>query len=459
MTDQWWSSARQPPGAVPFRNKFDAARDPLSARVAIGAVDAKYVADAIAAAGGGGGGGAPTTAEYVTAASDATLTAERVLTNTASITWDFSTPGQAKATAVGGGNVSNSGTPTSGQYAKWVTSTTIQGVAPATVLSDIGAQPAGSYQPLDADLTSLAAAAGLHTIYYRSAANTWSPVTIGANLTFSSGTLAATGGGTASTTDIGLNCGRLTYLSSTALQFLPYNGDRIRINGTIYAIPLGGIAGLSTINVFKEGVALQTLSASTLYYVYAFNNGGTITADYSTTGHVMSIAAGNCGTEIKSGPDETRTLIGMVYTNPSGQFQNTDALRCVISWFNRRNIRFLGVQTNGASSASTSSVEINGGTSRAYFLTWAEEAVHAGLIGTATNTTTVSHIISKMWLDGVDLLARDPSDQIVVANGFNQQSSTANFTTTEALHYVTPAGHVLGGTGQWYVYVTGMIRG
>jgi len=51
------------------------------------------------------------------------------------------------------------------------------------------------YQPLDGDLTSLAAASGTNTIYYRSAASTWSPVTIGANLTFTGGTLAATGGG------------------------------------------------------------------------------------------------------------------------------------------------------------------------------------------------------------------------------------------------------------------------
>jgi hypothetical protein len=55
----------------------------------------------------------------------------------------------------GGGNVSNSGTPTAGQYGKWVTATTIQGVAPATVLSDIGAQP------LDATLTALAGVAAV----------------------------------------------------------------------------------------------------------------------------------------------------------------------------------------------------------------------------------------------------------------------------------------------------------
>jgi hypothetical protein len=92
-----------------------------------------------------GGGGAPIGAEYITSTTDATLTAERVLTDTATITWDRTTAGQIKAnTAAGGGNVSNSGVPTAGQYGKWVTATTIQGVAPATVLSDIGAPSAAS---------------------------------------------------------------------------------------------------------------------------------------------------------------------------------------------------------------------------------------------------------------------------------------------------------------------------
>jgi hypothetical protein len=60
----------------------------------------------------------------------------------------------------------------------------------------------GGYQPLDADLTALAALTGTNTIYYRSAANTWSPVTIGGNMTFSGGVLdsVAAGGGNVSTT-------------------------------------------------------------------------------------------------------------------------------------------------------------------------------------------------------------------------------------------------------------------
>lgn len=43
--------------------------------------------------------GAPTDAPYITSATHAGLSAERVLTDTASVTWDFGTPGQAKANA------------------------------------------------------------------------------------------------------------------------------------------------------------------------------------------------------------------------------------------------------------------------------------------------------------------------------------------------------------------------
>jgi len=51
----------------------------------------------------GGGGGAPTDAEYITSTTHATLSAERVLTDTATVSWDRTTAGQIKANAVGGG--------------------------------------------------------------------------------------------------------------------------------------------------------------------------------------------------------------------------------------------------------------------------------------------------------------------------------------------------------------------
>ena len=54
---------------------------------------------------------------------------------------------------------------------------------------------AAEAQPIDADLTAIAALTGTNTIYYRSAANTWTAATIGSGLSFSAGTLTASGGG------------------------------------------------------------------------------------------------------------------------------------------------------------------------------------------------------------------------------------------------------------------------
>ena len=48
------------------------------------------------------------------------------------------------------------------------------------------------YQPYDEDLTAIAASSGTDVLYYRSAADTWEPVTIDASLTFESGILSVT---------------------------------------------------------------------------------------------------------------------------------------------------------------------------------------------------------------------------------------------------------------------------
>lgn len=48
------------------------------------------------------------------------------------------------------------------------------------------------YQPYDEDLTAISAASGEDVLYYRSAADTWEPVTIDASLTFESGILSVT---------------------------------------------------------------------------------------------------------------------------------------------------------------------------------------------------------------------------------------------------------------------------
>ena len=169
-------------------------------------------------------------------------------------------------------------------------------------------------------------------------------------------------------------CGRLTYVSTTSINFAPYNGDPFKLSGLVYRIPSGGISAANT-SVYVNGTAGQNLAASTLYYVYLFSNSGTLTPDFCTTGHTTDTTTGNVGTEIKSG-DNTRSLIGMVYTDGSGLFQQTGSLIGVLSWFNRQTYAALG--GSGANYTLTSTGWINIGSS--WFigmLNWASEAVYA----------------------------------------------------------------------------------
>ena len=74
------------------------------------------------------------------------------------------------------------------------------------------------YQPLDADLTAIAALTGTNTIYYRSAANTWSPVVVSTGLAFSGGNLTATGA--ASPTKQVFTSGSGTYTTPANVKYI-----------------------------------------------------------------------------------------------------------------------------------------------------------------------------------------------------------------------------------------------
>jgi hypothetical protein len=255
-------------------------------------------------------------------------------------------------------------------------------------------------------------------------------------------------------------CGRLETVSATLLSFKPFKGDLIKVNGQIYNIPSAGITGMANTGVFLNGAGGQNLAASSLYYVYCFDNAGVLTADYSTTGHGTSVTAGNAGTEVKSA-DDTRSLIGLVFTNGSSQFANTLASRTVISWFNRRRVAIAGAGSAGATSASASIVEITA-SSRVLFLTWATEAVEVVIGGTCQNNVVDGLTITNIGLDGA-LTAQISHSSIAqhhAVSSFEQISGGACSEMTEGLHFLTPIGNVSGGgTGAWFAYIVGSIRG
>jgi hypothetical protein len=116
-------------------------------------------------------------------------------------------------------------------------------------------------QPLDADLTAIAALAGINVIYYRSAANTWSPVIIGANLTFAGGTLAAAAGIAEAPSD-GKYYGRFnTIWSDLGLRYQPLDAD------------LTSLAAMSATGVLVYRSAADTWGSVTIGAGLSFSAG------------------------------------------------------------------------------------------------------------------------------------------------------------------------------------------
>jgi len=136
------------------------------------------------------------------------------------------------------------------------------------------AAAATTYQPLDADLTALAALTGTNNIYYRSAADTWSSVTIGTGLTFTGGTLAASGGSGISSLN-GLTGATQTFAVATT--------------GTDFAITSSGTAHTFAIpDASTTARGLITTGAQTIAGAKTFANTGTFSGNL-TVSNVCSV--------------------------------------------------------------------------------------------------------------------------------------------------------------------------
>ncbi len=181
-------------------------------------------------------------------------------------------------------------------------------------------------------------------------------------------------------------CGYFNFSSATLVIFNPFQGGLIKVNGTVFQIPSGGISAANT-GIFVDGTGGQNLAASTLYYVYIFNNSGNLTIDFSTTAYATSSTAGNVGTTIKSG-DNTRSLIGLVFTNGANQFVAEN----VISWFNKKSRQVAATAT--ATTGTVAQVE---------FSTWSDQAISFGLNSKAQNGTLQGAMLIQLVLDGATI--------------------------------------------------------
>lgn len=212
------------------------------------------------------------------------------------------------------------------------------------------------------------------------------PATIDNNMNLLASFIAQLRDGNGFATGVGYaaQCRLVKSGSNVVLQRL--NGTGLTINGVTYAIPSAGVS-----------LAPTGLTVSTLYYIYAYMNAGTMTLEASTTGHSTDTTT---GIEIKTA-DASRTLVGMVRPVTGPAFADIGTQRFVLSWFNRRPIT--GIFPLGGNVATTSGtyteVEV---TWRPTFLAWSGDVVSYRANGTVIGTTT-STVAMALYLNGGSL--------------------------------------------------------
>ena len=179
----------------------------------------------------------------------------------------------------------------------------------------------------------------------------------------------------------GAQC-RFQHVSATQCRLVPFNGNRIPINGEIERIPSGGV------NLSSSG-----LSSGATLFVYARMNGSTMALEASSTAPADDSTRRNEGVRIKS-QDPTRTLVGMVHpvsiSNVVSFVDQADS-RYVVSWFNRRR-RMAHVRSSSSVSYTftfdDSAADDGFGSvlGPANWLDWGDEPPVFSMIGASTET-------------------------------------------------------------------------
>ncbi len=217
---------------------------------------------------------------------------------------------------------------------------------------------------------------------------------------------------------------RLT-LSGSNLLLSPYNGNRININGTLFTIPAAGIT-----------LAPTGATVNTTYYIYLYNNAGTLALEQSTTGHETD---SNSGNEIKSG-DATRTLVGMARAVSGPSWVDSSTQRFVRSWFNPVTGCGQTFFTAPRTTTSNTFVEVDSEI-RFEFVVFAGEVVHVTACGDVRNDTVSQNTGTAIGFDGT---TPEEGSMLPAASISNARMATSVTTVkaglSEGYHYATILG-------------------
>ena len=246
---------------------------------------------------------------------------------------------------------------------------------------------------------------------------------------------------------------RLSVVSSTQIMLSPFGGNLLQINGALYQIPSSGITA-NTTGTYVNGVAGQNLTANTTYDVFVFNNSGTLTLDFVTTGHMTDTTAGNIGIEVRNNsgsPDSTRTLVGKVAVGGSTNFQDNSGVRWCLNWFNRRMITAYaepGSPVTGFTAAPWAEITSN---FRIYFLTWGDGVYlsHSQMVYAPSASSWQAYASISLDSTSSDTYALSASGQ-PAANYFVQIGGSAVGLLSEGSHYTTITGGQAGSVSLTY---------
>jgi hypothetical protein len=160
-----------------------------------------------------------------------------------------------------------------------------------------------------------------------------------------------------------------------------------RFKGAYIPLKIAGEWEAKLIPSTVPTLANTGLTAATLYYIYAFDDSGTLTLEASTTAHATDA---DTGVEIKSG-DASRTLVGKVFLDAGtpGTFVNSITKRWCLNWFNRRGLDMLGVFTTSRSGVGNPYAEVHSEI-RIQFLAWADEVTLISATGAYRNGAFVN---------------------------------------------------------------------
>jgi hypothetical protein len=242
---------------------------------------------------------------------------------------------------------------------------------------------------------------------------------------------------------------RFVYTSTTVVTLFPKNGNVVVVGGAPVALPAAGVTAANT-SVYVNGTPSSNLAASTTYFVSLSLISGTPTLQFwnaSTYSHILDTTAGNIGIEVISlsgTPSTGQSLVGMVTTNASSQFQVQGV--GTSSWFNRRAVGITGVSSSGATTTSMTLVELSS-TLRVYFQAWALESISSSVGGTADNSSSGNSCNCAVGLDGVAESIIDGGMYSTPGGASSGLFSQYIAAVTEGSHYVTPMVNVSSGTG------------